>query len=212
MLFKWVEMSVLGGVGYILNIIPLANIVAPLLIGIAWYQMGSRTGQNLLRATGILMVLTFVTSVGFLVFFLGSIIGVIMSAPFALGGEDISSAVAAALFPQIMGYLAVFLAAAVALAALGLATVVLELLSHFRAAKVLNSVWFRRAAVLRIIMLILVLVFVAVVLVLAVSAPAVVTGAALLGGNSLLLLLPVIVLALLANIFSAIAFFTANIP
>ncbi|MEM0349568.1 MAG: hypothetical protein QXE96_05145 [Candidatus Caldarchaeum sp.] len=205
-------MSVLGGVGYILNIIPLANIVAPLLIGIAWYQMGSRTGQNLLRATGILMVLTFVTSVGFLVFFLGSIIGVIMSAPFALGGEDISSAVAAALFPQIMGYLAVFLAAAVALAALGLATVVLELLSHFRAAKVLNSVWFRRAAVLRIIMLILVLVFVAVVLVLAVSAPAVVTGAALLGGNSLLLLLPVIVLALLANIFSAIAFFTANIP
>ncbi len=211
-MFKWVEMSVLGGVGYILNIIPLANIVAPLLIGIAWYQMGSRTGQNLLRATGILMVLTFVTSVGFLVFFLGSIIGVIMSAPFALGGEDISSAVAAALFPQIMGYLAVFLAAAVALAALGLATVVLELLSHFRAAKVLNSVWFRRAAVLRIIMLILVLVFVAVVLVLAVSAPAVVTGAALLGGNSLLLLLPVIVLALLANIFSAIAFFTANIP
>ncbi|MEM4305849.1 MAG: hypothetical protein QXD61_07725, partial [Candidatus Caldarchaeum sp.] len=102
--------------------------------------------------------------------------------------------------------------AAVALAALGLATVVLELGSHFRAARVLNSVWFRRAAVARIIALVLVLVFVAVVLALAVAEPGALMGAAVVGGNFLLLLLPVIVLSLLANIFSAIAFFTADIP
>nr|BAJ46677.1 hypothetical protein HGMM_F04H08C41 [Candidatus Caldarchaeum subterraneum] len=158
------------------------------------------------------MVVTFLASVGFLVFFLGSIIGVIMSTPFAIGGENFSTAVASALLPQIMGYLAVFLAAAVTLAALGLATFVLELGSHFRAAKVLNSVWFRRAAVARIVALVLVLVFVAVVLALAVAEPGALMGAAVVGGNFLLLLLPVIVLMLLANIFSAIAFFTANIP
>lgn len=211
-MFMGVEMSLLGGIGYVLNIIPLANIVAPLLIGVAWYQVGSRTGQSLFRATGVLMVVTFLASVGFLVFFLGSIIGVIMSTPFAIGGENFSTAVASALLPQIMGYLAVFLAAAVTLAALGLATFVLELGSHFRAAKVLNSVWFRRAAVARIVALVLVLVFVAVVLALAVAEPGALMGAAVVGGNFLLLLLPVIVLMLLANIFSAIAFFTANIP
>lgn len=56
-------MRLLGGLGYVFSLIPFLNIAAPILIGIAWFQMGGRTGQRLFRATGVLMIATFVVAV-----------------------------------------------------------------------------------------------------------------------------------------------------
>ena len=56
----------LGGVGYVLALIPLVNIVSPILIGLAWLRMGSATGQGVFRRAGIFMIASFVVLIALL--------------------------------------------------------------------------------------------------------------------------------------------------
>ncbi|MCX8202095.1 MAG: hypothetical protein N3H84_08370, partial [Candidatus Caldarchaeum sp.] len=100
------------------------------------------------------------------------------------------------------------------LAVLSFVTFVLEIVSHFRAATVLNSRWFRRAAWMRITLVIVLIVIVVALIGLAflLPLPGGFGPVEQLTGGLILLFLPVIVLGLLASVFSAVAFFTAEYP
>lgn len=178
-------MRLLGGLGYVFSLIPFLNIVAPILIGIAWFQMGGRTGQRLFRATGVLMIATFVVAVASA---LVSVQSLLLIALLLSMSE-----------PQMFDLLPLlgrFLAAFIALAAVGLATFVLELISHFRASGLYASSWFRRAAWMRIA---------------TVALLAVLVGVLIIGGESstfsTAFLIPFVAVGLLSPVFSAIAFF-----
>ena len=56
--YKW-----LGGIGYILTLIPYANLAALILTAIAWIMMGRDTKQTLFTVTGILMIITFAMNI-----------------------------------------------------------------------------------------------------------------------------------------------------
>jgi len=202
-------LKILGGIGYILSIIPVVNIVAPVLIGIAWFQAGRNTGQSLFKATGVLMIVTFVALMGVLAFFFGSIFSILLALPVVNGFKEITPDVFFTIMPDIVGIFAAFILGAIMLAALGMASFVLEVASHFRAGTVFRSAWFRRAGWMRIIVILLIVVFVAVFIALFVASPMALADFGSLGGTYFLLLLPLQIGALLSNIFSAVAFLTA---
>ncbi|MCS6770014.1 MAG: hypothetical protein NZ570_06230 [Candidatus Caldarchaeum sp.] len=201
-------MKTLGGLGYILTIIPFLNFVAPILVGIAWFQMGGRTNQSLFRATGVLYLVTFVAAIAVVAAF-ASVLIPMMFTLFSLGERAPLDEVL-----SILPAAAALGALTLGVGVLGFATFIVELVSHFRASRIFASKWFRRAAWMRILAIVLALVFVAAVTFGALLIPELFFGlgdsasAGFLGSVLLLLLLPVIVVGLLGPIFSAIAFFT----
>ncbi|MCS7133453.1 MAG: hypothetical protein NZ921_01440 [Candidatus Caldarchaeum sp.] len=204
-------MKILGGIGYILSLIPIANFVAPILIGIAWFQAGSRSGQTIFRATGVLFIVTYLAALGLVAFLFGTIFSVIFTLPFA-GDSLLTEQLLSNLLLNVSGFVTGFIFLALVVGVLGLTTIVLELVSHFRAADVFRSAWFRRAGWLRIITIILIVVFVVGLVVLGLTSPLtlMVMGEEFLGGAMLLFALPLIIVGLLSSIFSAVAFFTAE--
>ncbi|MEM4334901.1 MAG: hypothetical protein QXH04_03735, partial [Candidatus Caldarchaeum sp.] len=72
-------LKTVGGLGYIFSIIPVLNLVAPFLIGVAWFQMGGRTRQTLFRATGVFIIITYVAALGFLAVFAATFLPLIFS-------------------------------------------------------------------------------------------------------------------------------------
>ncbi|MEM2986327.1 MAG: hypothetical protein QXZ71_04645 [Candidatus Caldarchaeum sp.] len=178
-------MRLLGGLGYVFSLIPFLNIAAPILIGIAWFQMGGRTGQRLFRATGVLMIATFVVAVASALVSVQSLL--LIALLLSMSEPQMFD-----LLPLLGGFLAAF----IALAAVGLATFVLELISHFRASGLYASSWFRRAAWMRIA---------------TVALLAVLVGVLIIGGESstfsTAFLIPFVAVGLLSPVFSVIAFF-----
>ncbi|MCS7133816.1 MAG: hypothetical protein RMI43_02035 [Candidatus Caldarchaeum sp.] len=207
-------MNIVGGIGYILSLIPFLNIFSPILTGVAWFQAGSRTGQTLFRVTGILMIVSFLLGMGLLAVLLGTIFSAIAAFPSFLAGAELSEEIVPALISNFAGALAGIVVAALALGAVGIAVFFTELVSHFRAAKIFNSAWFSRAAWMRILTIVVVVVFIAGLVVLGLISPSALMadGADFMGGTVLLLILPAIITGLLANVFSAVAFFTAETP
>jgi hypothetical protein len=49
--YRW-----LGGIGYILLLIPFTSIIGLLLVGIAWIMAGREEKQGIFKATGILSI------------------------------------------------------------------------------------------------------------------------------------------------------------
>ncbi|MEM4281797.1 MAG: hypothetical protein QXQ70_03595 [Candidatus Caldarchaeum sp.] len=193
-------MKILGGLGYIFLIIPVLNIIAPILVGIAWIQMGGRTRQTLFKATGILMIVSFILVIGVFAAFFTVLSPLISSA--LSGFTNLSPTVLLTLMSAVGALVVVSIAAAV----FGLVVFVLELVSHFRAADIYALNWFRRAAWMRIIAIILAMVVVAVVL--AMATPTTLPAESFTASIFLLALIPVIIVGVLAPIFSAIAFFS----
>ncbi|MCS6785321.1 MAG: hypothetical protein NZ581_09040, partial [Candidatus Caldarchaeum sp.] len=154
-------MSVLGGIGYILSLIPIANLVAPVLIGIAWLRAGSKTGQTVFKATGSLMIVNFLITLGLVVFLFGSLLPLLLMLPFTGGVDFLSPESFEQMFgPNLFGIFGIVAVSGLVLAVLSFVTFVLEIVSHFRAATVLNSRWFRRAAWMRITLVIVLIVIV----------------------------------------------------
>lgn len=207
-------MNVVGGIGYILSLIPLVNVVSPVFTGIAWFQAGSRTGQTLFRVTGILMIVSFLLGMGLLAVLFGTVFTVIAAFPSFLAGAELSEEIVSGLISDFAGTLAAVVVAALVLVAVGIAAFFTELMSHFRAARIFNSAWFSRAAWMRILTIVVVVVFIAGLVVLGLISPSALMadGADFMGGTVLLLILPAIITGLLANVFSAVAFFTAETP
>jgi hypothetical protein len=198
-------MKTIGGVGYILSIIPVVSLVSPVLVGIAWYQMGSKTRQGVFKATGVFMIATFLAAVAFLAIF-SAIFLQILAAAFAAGGMGVVDP--STLVAPILGSLLAFVGFAVVLGVLGLVVFVLELVSHFRAAGLYGNNWFRRAAWLRIITVILVFVVIGVIFGTSGLAITPNAGPEILMSAMFLPMIPLVIIGLLSVIFSAVAFFT----
>lgn len=202
--YRW-----LGGIGYILCLIPLVNLVGLIMVAIAWIMMGKDAQQGVFKATGILMIVMMVLSAVSWVMLIPMMgfLGPITPLP---GGPP-PTAPPPGGFPNIFALLGGVLILAVIIAALGLATFILELISHFRAANVYGVAWFRRAGWMRIIALIITIIMIPVVILMApgLVSPGMPSGMFFwgLGGMMGLLILPGII-ALIAVIFSAIAFFS----
>lgn len=205
---KPLSVKTLGGVGYVLALIPLVNIVSPILIGIAWLRMGSATGQGVFRRAGIFMIASFVVLIALLAMLstlLLPLLGVIMG----FGAGDLSTILSVLnLFgsgPLAFGLLgSAFTLLGLALVAVVVTIIafVLELVSHFRAAGLFGNKWFRWGGWMRIV---------------AVALTVAVIGFMFAAGGSRLLdavsasflpIIPASVAGFLAIIFSIIAFFT----
>ena len=198
-------MKTVGGIGYIISLIPVINLVSPLLVGLAWYQMGSRAQKTLFKATGVFMIATFLATAAFLAIF-SAIFLPILTTAFAAGGMGFVDP--STLVPSILGSLLAFVGFAVVLGVLGLVVFILELVSHFRAASLYGNKWFSRAGWLRVISVILVFVVIGVVFATSGLAMTANAGPELLLSAMFLPMIPLAIMGLLAVIFSAVAFFT----
>lgn len=205
--YKW-----LGGIGYILGLIPYIGIVSPILIAIAWILMGKDTREKIFTAFGALMLVLIASVIVFITWlFLSFMMIAYAAVPGALGlsgmGVD---------FGQIWG----LIAAGFAIVGLAIAVFILDIIAHLRAGKIFNSRWFKIAGWMRIILIIVLVIAIPLTIFAIISA-----GTGLLMGMltlpelsysaimSLLLtifwpLIIVMIVSLLATIFSIISFFT----
>lgn len=196
--YKW-----LGGIGYILMLIPYANFIGAILAAIAWIMMGSETRQGIFKATGILLILSMIVS--------GALALLIpMSIPGILGG----AAALPRLLTGLFAFIGLLIAIIAVIAIIALIVFILELVSHFRAAGIFYIKWFKWAAWMRIIAIITAVIAVTAVFAMAPGLlSASMHGALGQGIFEMLMtvlwpLLIAVIFGVLASIFSAIAFFS----
>ncbi|MCL7383113.1 MAG: hypothetical protein LZ172_02455 [Thaumarchaeota archaeon] len=203
--YKW-----LGGIGYILMLIPFANIVGFILVGIAWIMSGSDTRQGIFKATGILMLITMILTVVIIVSWFPIIGSLIAGLPLA----EYPSVPPPGFFREFLRTIGLFLILVGITAVLAIVEWILELVSHFRAATVYNVKWFRRAGWMRIVTIIVAIIVIALFILSALSiglSPAFfTTPSEILNLISLYMVGLIIpgILGLLSLIFSAISFFS----
>jgi len=200
--YKW-----LGGIGYILSFIPYVNAISLILVAVAWIMMGRDTREKVFTALGILLIILFAASIIIVLAIFASIFALIpvgMMAP------------RAAPFTGLGALLGTMIAVAVVVLAIALAVLFLDVIAHFRAARIFNSRWFKLGGWLRV----------ATIIALVISIPVIAFSVLSLGLQGILgqltpgalsfgllpsILWPlmiVMILSLLATIFSIIAFFT----
>ena len=200
--YKW-----LGGIGYILSFIPYVNFVSSILIAVAWILMGKDTREKVFTVLGILMIALFAAGIALAITIFTS---VFMMIP--MGGIGPS----AELFERIGPLVGTLIAVGGIVLGLAIAVFILDIVAHFRAAKIFDNKWFKLGGWLRI----------GEVIALAIAIPLIVIsilssgfhefpsapGAPRLSIEILLSILwPLaifLIVALLATIFSIVAFFT----
>ncbi|MEM3921347.1 MAG: hypothetical protein QXG25_00455 [Nitrososphaerota archaeon] len=128
----------LGGIGYLLTFIPYANVVSWALTGLAWLLLGRSLRQGRFTVTGALMLVMFLIQAMAFPTLLP-----LLAPPTAQGPLASRAASPAAIAPLLSFLLAGGIAAIFLL--------IFEIMSHFRAAKLLNNRWFSIAGWLRII-------------------------------------------------------------
>ena len=205
--YKW-----LGGIGYILTLIPYVNFIALILIAIAWIMMGRDTKQTLFTVTGILMIITFAMSI--------AAIGAIFTAipGFIPGAAQPPTGVPPTEFlKNILAFTGILVAIGLAMAVIVLASLIAEIASHFRASGIFQNTWFKVGGWLRIAAKIMVVIAIPVMILTAMSIPGALKEVLpnMAAGNVFALFVKMLwpllvagILGLLAMIFSIIAFFT----
>lgn len=207
--YKWI-----GGIGYILTLIPYVGFVGEFLVGVAWFMAGRDTKQNIFKVAGIFMILLTILMIAsvFYIFTLLPYLGLGGLIPMAVERRVllIPPAQITELI-QILGPVLVILAV---LFLVGLVAFILELISHFRAASVYGVKWFRRAGLMRIATIVITIIILAVIFYLVMTAPFYTSFfmqpesiLSVIIGYLSLILIPAI-FGLISVIFSAIAFFT----
>lgn len=205
--YKW-----LGGIGYILLLIPFANIVGFILVGIAWIMAGSDTRQGIFKATGIVMFITMITSIALVALWFPMMGNLITGMPL----DEYPSIPPPRLLEEFLGNIGLFLMVMGVVAVLAIVELILELVSHFRAAVLYNVKWFRRAGLMRIVTIIVAIIIIALFIISVTSmgfsprffaTPSEILN--LMGLYILGLIIPGI-LGLLSLIFSAVAFFSIS--
>ena len=194
--YRW-----LGGIGYILGLIPYIGLISPILVAVAWILMGRDTGERVFTILGILMIMTCSLAIAVAAWLIFLLIW-----PPAPWGMDGAHGIPA----QLLGIVIVILL----LAGLATASFILDIMAHFRAGRIFNSRWFRAAGWARIILaaaLIAAITFMA----LTITGPPPVTPlleapyAAFAPLLALFWPLAIaLIIGLLATIFSIVAFFT----
>jgi len=210
--YKW-----LGGIGYILTLIPYVNFIALILIAIAWIMMGRDTKQTLFTVTGILMVITFALSIAVV----GAIFATVGAIFTAIPGttRPPTEVPPPEFLKRILAFAGIYVAIVVAAAAVGLASLIVETASHFRASGIFQNTWFKVGGWLRIATIIMVVIAIPIMILTAMSIPGALKGVlpSMAAGNIFALFVKMLwplliagILGLLATIFSIIAFFTIS--
>ena len=211
--YKW-----LGGIGYILTLItpiPYVFLIALILIAIAWIMMGRDTKQTLFTVTGILMIIAFalsIAAVGALLPTLGAIFTAIPGA-----ARPPTEVPPSEFLKKIPAFAGIYVAIIVAAAVIGLASLIAEIASHFRASGIFQNTWFKVGGWLRIATIIMVVIAIPIIIFTAMSIPGTLKGVlpSMAARNIFALFVKMLwplliawILGLLATIFSIIAFFT----
>ena len=200
--YRW-----LGGIGYILLLIPFISIVGLILAGIAWIMAGRDKKQGIFKATGILSITVTILTIILMASWL-PMIGSLLTSMFSGRYPPIPSP---RLFQESLWTIRLLLTVAVILTVVGIAGGVLELISHFRAAKIYDVKWFRRAGWMRIITIIALVVVIGSVIPSIAFFPTILlqpSGILNLIGFYTLGLAISMILTIVSLIFSAISFFT----
>ena len=208
--YKW-----LGGIGYILTLIPYVNFIALILIAIAWIMMGRDTKQTLFTVTGILMIITFAMSIAVV----GAIFATFGAIFTAIPGttRPPTEVLPPEFLKKMLAFAGIYVAIVVAAAAVGLASLIAEIASHFRASGIFQNTWFKVGGWLRIATIVMVVIAIPIMILTAMSTPGALKGVlpSMAAGNILALFVKMLwpllmagILGLLATIFSIIAFFT----
>ena len=205
--YKW-----LGGIGYILMLIPYANLAALILTAIAWIMMGRDTKQTLFTVTGILMIITFamsIAAVGTIFTAIPGIIPGVMRQPTEIPPPEF--------LKETLAFAGIFVAIGVAAAAVGLASLIAEIASHFRASGIFQNTWFKVGGWLRIATIIMIVIAIPIIIFTAMRIPGALKGVlpSTMAKNVFMLftsilwpILIAMILGLLATVFSIVAFFT----
>jgi len=205
--YKW-----LGGIGYILMLIPYANLAALILTAIAWIMMGRDTKQTLFTVTGILMIITFamsIAAVGTIFTAIPGIIPGVMRQPTEIPPPEF--------LKETLAFAGIFVAIGVAAAAVGLASLIAEIASHFRASGIFQNTWFKVGGWLRIATIIMIVIAIPIIIFTAMRIPGALKGVlpSMMAKNVFMLftsilwpILIAMILGLLATVFSIVAFFT----
>jgi len=214
--YKW-----LGGIGYILTLIPIpyAIFVALILIAIAWIMMGRDTEQTLFTVTGILMIIAFamgIAAVGALFPTLGAIFTAMPG--FIPGtGQPPTRVPPTETLEKVLTHIGPLIAIGLAAFVIGLASSIAEIASHFRASGIFQNTWFKVGGWLRIATIIVAVIAIPIIILTAMSIPGALKGAlpSMTIKNIFTFLTNILwftliagILGLLAMIFSIIAFFT----
>ena len=199
-------MKIVGGIGYILNLIPFVNFIAPILIGIAWIQMGGKARITLFRATGAFYLTSFILAIAVVAIFSSILLDIVGIIPAAVAGQGVDPSLAGGFLSRLFGMAFTGLILMIVLAIIGFITFILELAAHFRAGSAFGVGWFKAAAWLRIVLIIIVIISVGVLFLSLTSTP--LTDPTVILSGFTLVLLAIIIPGILAQIFSAIAFFT----
>lgn len=133
--YRW-----LGGVGYILGLVPYTSFISSILVAVAWILMGRDTRERIFTILGILMVITYSFAIAFVAWLVFSLVWP-LAAPWGMGGAQGIPA-------QLLG----IVVAALLLIGLAIAAFILDIIAHFRAGRAFNSRWFRAAGWTRIIL------------------------------------------------------------
>ncbi|HDD66861.1 MAG TPA: hypothetical protein ENG52_04480 [Nitrososphaeria archaeon] len=200
--YKW-----LGGIGYILSFIPYVNFVSSILIAVAWILMGKDTREKVFTVLGILMIALFAAGIALVVTIFTS---VFMMIP--MGGMGPS----AEFFERIGPLVGTLIAVGGIILGLVIAVFILDIIAHFRAAKIFDNKWFKLGGWLRIGEIIALVIAIPLIII---SIPSSGLGglpsAPGAPGFPMEILLSILwplaiflIVALLATIFSIVAFFT----
>ncbi len=200
--YKW-----LGGIGYVLGLVPYVSFISSILVAIAWILMGKDTREKIFTILGVLTLVMFAFAIALVAF------AATLFLSFLMAGYAAGAAVGQVL-SRVWGLIAV----ALVLVGLAIAVFVLDIVAHFRAGKIFDNRWFKVAGWMRIILIIVAVVAIPLTIFMILSAgpgmfsmmPALPDYGAIM---SLLLtvfwpLIIVLIVSLLATIFSIIAFFT----
>ena len=211
---KW-----LGGIGYILGFVPYVSFISSILIAVAWILMGRDLRERIFTILGVLMLTTYVLAIALIIWLILIFLPVTFTGAMAVAPDTTTMSwrmgeAFGRFFAQLLG----MVVAGLVLVGLAIASFILDIVSHFRAGKIFDNRWFKIAGWMRIILAIAMVIAIPLTVFMILSA-----GPGMLSSmpsepfygaimplllTALWPILIVLVVSLLAIIFSIIAFFT----
>lgn len=194
--------KILGGIGYILSLIPFINFIGGILAGIGWLGLGKKTGDGVFKATGVLMIISSILGLGLLI----AVFSTMGAMPTVGSPEEIIGILA--------GLTVTLIIIGCVAAVIGIVMFILQVVSFFRAGKKFNNGAFKAAGWLSIVFVLLAIIGVVILIVAVFSiasggAPEEQLGLSLIGSIGMIVL--GLVLGVIVNILAAVGFFTLKV-
>jgi len=198
--YKWI-----GGIGYILSLVPYASVIASILVAVAWIMMGRDTRERVFMITGALLLASFALGIVILAMLFTAVPLLITS-----------SATGLEIFRRLGSFLISFLVVALIGAAIALAALIFEIASHFRAGKIFQNTWLKLGGWMRIALIAAAVISIPLIIT-SITSVRGLAGLGILAPGSHILwtllsalwpLIIVVVVGLIAAIFSIVGFLT----